>query len=380
VSEPVIPSLEVLRTRTSEKWATHPPEILPAFIAEMDFDVAEPVRRAAVEVIERSDLGYPRPYGLGEAFAEFARASWDFAVDPARVHAAPDVMTGVATMMAACTPPGSGVVVNPPVYPPFLFRTEQTERRLAPVPLTEDFGLDLDALDAALARPDVSSYLLCSPHNPLGRVWSRDELLAVAELCWKHEVMLLVDEIHAPLTLDGAEFVPFGSVDHPMVERSFAFHSASKAWNIPGLKCGLIIAGSPSLSATVRQRWEALIPSQPGVFATVAAYRDPEARAWLRAVVHQLEQNRKLLTTLLAEHLPALRWTVPQASYLVWLDCRALGLGDDPAAAFYERGRVALVPGRHFGTNGEGHARLNIGTSPEILGEIVRRMASVADR
>ncbi|HLI44492.1 MAG TPA: aminotransferase class I/II-fold pyridoxal phosphate-dependent enzyme [Acidimicrobiales bacterium] len=378
-------SPDVLRRRTSEKWAAHPPDVVPAFIAEMDFDVAEPIRRAAAAVIERSDLGYPHPAALGDAFASFARAWWEWEVEPGRVHAVADVMTGVAVVLGACTPPGSGVVINPPVYPPFFFRVEHAERRLVPVPLREDTPgrhlLDLEALEAALADPSVAAYLLCSPHNPLGRVWSRRELLDVAEVCARHDVLVLVDEIHAPLVMEGAEFVPFLSLDHPATKRAVVFQSASKGWNIPGLKCGLAVAGSAELSAVINGRWEALFPSQPGVAGTVAAYTHPEAHAWLRAVVGQLAENRRLLASLLPEAVPGIRAVRPEASYLVWLDFGGVGgtggagLGDDPAAVLLERGRVALTSGLGFGEPGRGHARLNMGTSPELLEEIVRRVA-----
>lgn len=376
-------SLEALRRRTSEKWSAHPPDVLPAFVAEMDFDVAEPLRQAAASVIERSDLGYPHPAELGPAFAGFAASWWDWTVDPARVHAAADVMTGVAVMIGALTPPGSGIVINPPVYPPFFFRLEQAERRLVPVPLHSGAAggrleLDLGALDAALSDPSVAAYLLCSPHNPLGRVWARDELLEVADCCARHGTLLLVDEIHAPLVMEGADLVPFLSLDHPATEHALAFHSASKGWNIPGLKCGLVVAGSPELSAVVADRWEALFPSQPGVAATVAAYTDPVAHDWLRAVVRQIETNRSLLESWVPAELPGVGWTRPDASYLVWLDFTGCGLGDDPAAVLLEHGRVALSSGPDFGEPGRGHARLNIGTSAVMLEEIVRRVAAGA--
>ncbi len=362
-----------LRARTSEKWSAYEPGVLPAFIAEMDFDVAVPIRRAVSRAVEMSDFGYPHPTGLGDAFARFAGSRWGWPVEPTRVHASADVMTGVATMMAALTPHGSGVVVNPPVYPPFFFRTEQTDRRVVTVPLAGR-DLDLEGLDRALGDPGVSAYLLCSPHNPLGRVWSREELLAVAQLCWRHEVLLLVDEIHAPLVLEGATFVPFASLDHPMVERSVVFHSASKGWNIPGVKCGLIVAGSEKMSGVVNERWEALFPSHLGVVATEAAFAE-ESEPWLDEVLGQLDSNRQALRRLLPAALPGVSYCEPEASFLVWLDCSRLGLGDDPAAAFLEQGRVALSSGLGFGDQGVGHARLNMGTSPQLLEEIVRRLA-----
>jgi cystathionine beta-lyase len=244
------------------------------------------------------------------------------------------------------------------------------------VPGGTAYDLDLDELDRVLAADDVRAYLLCSPHNPVGRVWSRDDLLGVAEVCARHDTALLVDEIHAPLALAGARHVPFLSLDHPVTERVIAFTSATKGWNFPGLKCGVAVAGSAGAAAVLAERWDALLAAHLGIRATIAAMTD--GRPWLDAALGQLDHNRKLLTELLAQHLPAVRYVPPEASFLAWLDCRELGLGDDPAAAFLERGRVALNSGPDFGLPGRGHARLNMGTSPELLAEAVHRMARAA--
>jgi len=371
-------SLETLRQRTSMKWRTYPPDVLPAFVAEMDFDLAAPIVEAVGAALAIGDCGYGHKGRLGEAFAAFAGKRLRWPADPARVYAIPDVMTGVAEVVQAVTPPGSGVVINPPVYPPFFYRLRFAERRVVEAPLRRGDGgrydLDLDALEAALAAEDVRAYLLCSPHNPAGRVWSRDQLMAVADLCQRHAAVLLIDEIHAPLALAGAEHVPFLSLDHEMTERAVAFTSASKAWNIPGLKCGVAIAGSPDLAAVLDERWEALLAGQVGVLASIAAFE--QSLPWLDALLAQLHENRTLLARLLADHLPAVAYVPPEASFLAWLDGRALGLGDDPAAAFIKRGRVALSPGPGFGPQGNGFVRLNIGTSPELITEAVRRMAA----
>ena len=369
-----------LRRRKSHKWRTYPADVLPAFVAEMDFDAAEPIKDAVREALAIGDTGYPHKGELGDAFAEYAKDRLAWTVDPEQLFAIPDVMTGVAEVLQAVTPDGSGVVINPPVYAPFFFRLELMNRTIveAPLRVAEDGGydLDLDAVDRALSTENVSAYLLCSPHNPLGRVWSAQQLTGVAELCQRHDVTLLVDEIHAPLVFEGARHVPFLSLDHPMTERTVVFSSASKGWNIPGLKCGIAIAGGEQAAAMLAERWEALLASHLGVLASVAAFR--QGRPWLDAAVGQIDANRLVLRQLLAEQLPAVRYREPEASFLAWLDCRGLGLGDDPAAVFLDRGRVALSPGPDFGSQGAGFARLNIGTSPELIAEAVRRMAAAA--
>lgn len=370
-------SLAALRQRRSIKWRTYPDDVLPAFVAELDFDLAEPIKEAVRAAVAISDTGYADKGELGEAFAAFAAERLRWSPDPSRIFAIPDVMTGIAEMIMAVTPPGSGIVINPPVYAPFFFRIGFTGRRVVEAPLLrgQDGGYDLDfeALDRALGDDGVSAYLLCSPHNPLGRVWSREQLATVADLCLRHGKFLLVDEIHAPLVLPGAEYVPFLSLDHEATRRAIAFGSASKGWNIPGLKCGIAVAGSDELAGLLAQRWEALLAGHLGVLASVAAFG--QALPWLDAVLAQLDENRSYLARLLSEHLPGVGYVPPQASFLAWLDCAPLGLGDDPAAAFLARGRVALASGPHFGAQGRGFARLNMGTSPAMMLEAVRRMA-----
>jgi len=372
-------SLERLRARTSHKWRTYPADVLPAFVAEMDFDPAEPIKDAIRAALAAGDLGYPDKGDLGEAFAEFAAdrlGGWS--PDPDLIFAIPDVMTGIAEVIQAVTEPGAGVVINPPVYAPFFFRLELAGRRIVQAPLAAadgSYDLDLDRLDRALREPGVGAYLLCNPHNPLGRVWSRDQLTAIADLCDRRGIPVLVDEIHAPLVLPGAVHVPFHSLDHPAARRAVVFTSATKGWNIPGVKCGIAVTADQAAATVLALRWDALLASHLGVHATIAALRN--ARPWLDAVVAQIDANARLLTTLLAEHLPGARYRPPRASFLAWIDCREMELGDDPAAEFLARGRVALSSGPDFGSEGLGFARLNIGTSPELIAEAVHRMAAV---
>jgi cystathionine beta-lyase len=373
-------SLAQLARRKSHKWREYPPDVLPAFVAEMDYMVAEPIAEAVRDALAIGDTGYPHVGELGEAFASFAAVRLGWTVNPARVFPIPDVMTGIAEILIATTPPGSAVVLNPPVYGPFFIRLGYLGRPVVEAPLLRaadgSYDLDFDTLDRALAEPGVGAYLLCSPHNPLGRVWTSGQLLTVADLCQRHDVKLLVDEIHAPLVLPGARHVPFASLDHPMAERAYTFNSASKGWNIPGLKCGITVAGSQASADLLTERWEALLASHHGVLASVAAFT--KALDWLDAVLDQLDENRALLRDLLAQELPEVGYVPGEASFLAWLDCRKLGLGDDPAARFLANGRVALTPGPFFGTQGAGFARLNIGTSPELVTEAVRRIAVAA--
>jgi cystathionine beta-lyase len=380
--EPILGNcaLAELARRKSFKWRTYPPDVLPTFVAEMDFTVAEEISEAVRAALAIGDTGYPHVGELGDAFASFAAGRLGWSPRSDWVFAVPDVMTGIVEVLLATTPHGSGVVISPPVYGPFFFRLGFIGRRVVEAPLRRlddgSYDLDFEVLDRALARPDVSAYLLCSPHNPLGNVWSRDQLVTIADLCQRREVQLLVDEIHAPLTMPEARYLPFGSIDHEMTERAFIFSSASKGWNIAGMKCGVAIAGSAEGASLLAERWEALLCSHLGLLGSVAAFT--QALSWLDAAVAQIGENRWLLARLLREQLPGVGYVPGSATFLAWLDCRNLGLGDDPASAFLQRGRVALSPGADFGVQGAGFARLNIGTSPELIVEAVDRMAAAA--
>ncbi|MFD4577694.1 MalY/PatB family protein [Streptomyces sp. NPDC058417] len=370
--------LDRLRRRTSMKWRTHPDDVLPLWVAEMDVPLAEPVVRAVTDALALGDTGYPAGTAYAEALAAFAAKRWDWhglAVE--RTAIVPDVMMGAVEMLHLVTGPGDPVVLNPPVYPPFFQFVAHMDRRVTEAPLGPDGRLDLDAVArayrTATAGGGRAAHLLCSPHNPTGTVHTADELAALAALADRYGVRVVVDEIHAPLTGDGTAFVPYLSV--PGAENGLSLMSASKGWNLAGLKAALAVAG-PAAAADLARLPEEVShgPSHVGVLAHTAALTD--GTAWLDALLSGLDANRRLLRELLAEHLPQVRYQPGESTCLAWLDCRALGLGDDPAAVFLERGRVALSAGPDFGTGGAGHVRLNLATTPEILTEGVRRMAS----
>ncbi|MFJ3980878.1 MalY/PatB family protein [Streptomyces fungicidicus] len=373
--------LETLRRRTSMKWRTHPEDVLPLWVAEMDVPLAEPVVRAVTEAMELGDTGYPAGTAYAEALAAFAAKRWDWgglAVE--RTAIVPDVMLGVVEMLKLVTGYGDPVVVNPPVYPPFHDFVRNLDRRVVEAPLGGDARIDLDVLEDTFRRVTAgrgrAAYLLCSPHNPTGTVHTAGELTAVAALAERYGVRVVADEIHAPLVVGDARFVPYLSV--PGGERGLSLMSASKAWNLAGLKAALAVAGPEAAGDLERMPEEVGHgPSHVGILAHTAALRD--GTAWLDALLAGLEANRGLLAELLAERLPGIRYRPGDATYLAWLDCRALGLGDDPAQAFLEHGRVALNSGLPFGSGGAGHARLNLAASPEVLEEAVRRTAAAVE-
>lgn len=360
------------------KWRSYPADVLPLWVAEMDVPLAEPVARALTEAIAIGDTGYPAGTGYADALAGFARERWGWD-GVRREHAAivPDVMLGVVEMLKLVTAPGDPVIVNCPVYPPFYQFVAHMDRRVVEAPLGADLRLDLAALEDAFARCAAggrrAAYLLCSPHNPTGTVHTAAELAAVAALAGAYGVRVVADEIHAPVVAPGTVFVPYLSV--PGAESGLSLMSASKAWNLAGLKAALALAGPASAEDLARMPEEVGHgPSHLGVIAHTAALR--EGGDWLDAVLADLDHNRRLLGSLLAEHLPSVGYRPAPGTYLAWLDCRALGLGANPSEAFVERGRVAFSPGPDFGTGGTGHVRLNLATGPEVITEAVRRMAA----
>jgi cystathionine beta-lyase len=273
------------------------------------------------------------------------------------------------------------VVINPPVYPPFFEQIAQAGFRLVEAPLAVEGGryqLDLEALERAF-RSGSRVYVLCNPHNPMGRVFSRAELLPLVDLAERYQVLVLSDEIHAPLTLPGARHVPYLSLGEAASARGIALVSASKGWNVPGLKCAQIVVASDPMRQVVKRLPDHVWfhAGNLGVIASSAAYRD--GVAWLDELITVLDRNRKLFGRLLAERLPDVGYTAPEAGYLVWLDCRALRLPEEPADRFLERGRVALTPGLRFGRQGRGFARACIATSTAILTEMVDRMRAAVN-
>ena len=370
--------LDRLRRRRSEKWRLYPPDVLPAFIAEMDYDLAEPVLAALRAAVDLCDCGYAALADIGATFAAFAQARHDWTVDPGRVHLVPDVMAGFDAILALATEPGDGVVINPPVYPPFFKHIGFDGRRVAEVPLTREGGsweLDFAGLEAAFAA-GARAYLLCNPHNPTGRVFSAADLGRIAVLAERYGVLVVADEIHASLTLPGARHTPFVSLGGAAAEHGVTLASASKAFNVAGLKGAVAVAGSATMERLLGRLPESCQYGAGlfGVLASLAAWSS--AGDWLDALIGQLDHARTEFTRLLGERLPGAVYTPPQASFLAWVDCAGLGLGPEPAQVFLDRGRVALGRGLDFGAPGDGFVRVTIGTSSALLASIVDRMAA----
>lgn len=360
--------------RTGVKWRHHDADVLPLWVAEMDAEPCPPVVEAVTAALSRGDTGYPLGHELVEAASAYAADTWGWTIDEAQALPLADVLTGVGEMVRRATDPGGPVVLSSPVYNAFFDVVAMTGRRVVDAPLDADQRLDPSALDTAFGdlavRGERAAYVLCNPHNPTGTVHTASELTRLAEIAHHHGVVVIADEIHAPVVHDGP-FTPYLTV--PGGERGVSLVSASKAWNLAGLRAALGVVGPDAGPEVAFHPALAYGASHLGQIAAVAAWT--HGRPWLAQVTREIDANRDLLGRLLRERLPQVGYAAPAATYLAWLDCRALGLGEDPAEVFRERGRVAFSPGPSFGVTGRGHVRVNLATSPSILTEAVERMA-----
>ncbi|MDY0983061.1 aminotransferase class I/II-fold pyridoxal phosphate-dependent enzyme [Microbacterium sp. CFBP9023] len=376
--------LAELRRRSSEKWREYPADVLPLFVAETDFPLAPEVSNALRRAVELGDTGYiASRTPLPDTYAAFARRRFGWEADPTRMRTTADVSMGIVEILRRVTQPGERVVVTPPVYPPFFDLVSEAGAEVERVPLIDTgmgWELDLDGVRAAF-EDGATAILLCNPHNPTGTVHSRYALAALAEIADEFGAAVVSDEIHAPLAQPETGFTPFLDTGEAAERVGYAVVSASKAFNLAGLKCALMVTASESTSAVVRGlpievEWRT---GQFGLLAAVAAFSE-ESDEWLDGLLATLDANRVLLEDLLASKLPGARYRMPDAGYLAWIDLSALGWGDNPARRILKEAKVALHFGPAFGEQGRGFVRLNFGTSPEIITEAIERIATLVDR
>jgi cystathionine beta-lyase len=375
-----------LERRRSAKWQHYPSDIMPAWVAEMDYPVAAPIHAELQRLIEVSDMGYPlddAATGLPEAFRERMSDRFGWNPDPSRIELLSEVVQGMYIAVEAFTEVGDGAIVQTPIYPPFLSAVKDTGRRLVDNPLVSSGSrLEFD-LDGLATQIDATTriLLLCNPHNPSGRVMLRDELERIAGLVLEHDLIVVSDEIHADLLFDDRVHIPFATLGPEIEMRTVTLTSPSKAFNIPGLRSAVAHFGS----ADLQQRFNRLHPPHVrggiglhGIYASIAAWR--WGQPWLDEVVPYLQANRDYAERAFAERIPEIRFYPPEATYLAWLDCSALDIEGSPVGYFMKHGRVALSSGRRFGAAWDRHVRLNFATSRPILTELIDRMAKALGR
>jgi cystathionine beta-lyase len=377
------PSLAELSTHHSEKWRAFAPDVIPLPVAEMDFPVAAPIREFLHSMVEHSDMGYLGAIPeLGSSFASFANTRWNWTVDPTHVRVATDVGVGVVEILRVFAIPGDGVLISSPVYQNFYTWINETKVKCIDVPFIHQqaddvslaWSIDWEGIEEAYSS-GIKIHLLCSPHNPIGRVYTKEELSKFVALAVKYNVLIISDEIHSPLEYSEHPFVPILTLGAEAQSQCVVVTAASKGWNIAGLKCAIIVSGSEAM----HEKLNALPPalhyraSLLGAFATAVAF--DKCAPWLDTVINQLDHNRNLISKLLAEHLPEVIYNPPQHSYLAWFDLSALNLGDEPTAVILDKTKVALNAGHIYGAQWGQFARMNFATSPEIITQAITQMA-----
>ena len=370
--------LSQLQKRRSAKWREFPSDVLPLPVAEMDFEIAKPIRDVLEEMIKGSDTGYLGPIPeLGINLAKFSKARWGWEIDPEQVFTATDVGVGMVEMARTVVNPGDLIMINSPVYHNMNNWIAELKCKSYDAPLTKTglhYTIDLNAIERGYAA-GVKAHFLCSPHNPVGTVFTREELAELAELAKKYDVTVFSDEIHAPLTYDAKNFVPFLAVSETAREVGICVTAASKSWNLAGLKCATVITAHPKQQERAKSMPEA-VHSRASLFGAVASATAYECVDWLDSAIETFESNRKYLKNLLTQSLPAVGYRVPDFSYLAWLDLSGLNLGENPAQVLLEKGKLALNAGITFGPESGNFVRLNFATGEEMLDEAVSRIAS----
>jgi cysteine-S-conjugate beta-lyase len=372
----------MLRARGSVKWSTPGPDGFGAAVAEMDFGAAPAILDALAALSATANFGYLSPVlgrELVAACADFQQRRHGWAVDPELIHPVPDVIKALEIAITYYSKPGSPIILPTPAYMPFLSVPGQLGREIIQVRMHEEAGfftLDLDAIDAAF-RAGGHLLIFCNPCNPLGRVYTEEEIAELTAVVDRHGGRVFADEIHAPLVYPGLRHIPYASTSDTAAAHTLTGTSASKGWNLPGLKCAQVILSS----AADQERWAELGhvawrgASSPGVAANIAAYRRGEA--WLDEVLAFLDENRRLLADLLARHLPQVRYRPPDGTYLAWLDCTAMNLDGSPGALLREQAQITVVDGPAFGEGGPGSFRFNFATPQPLLAEMIERAAAV---
>ena len=370
-------SLPDLRKRKSVKWRQFPSDVLPLPVAEMDFPIAEPIKAALRDMIDRSDTGYLGPFPeMFEAFASFSQSRWNWQVDVSQMRTATDVGVGTVEVLRTLMNRGDRVMLNSPVYDNMWRWVAEVGATLVDVPLIEESSgltLNLSAIESEY-KAGIKVHILCHPHNPVGAIFTRESLTLLAELAQRYGVYIISDEIHGPLVYQPREFTPFLAVSDAAREVGITITSASKGFNLAGLKCAVIITNSAAIKEKINSMpiSVAFRASLFGAAAATAAFKN--GASWLEGILTALNENRQLIRNIIDTQIPAIKYRVPDFGYLAWLDLSALNLGDDPSKVILERGKVALNGGHMYGPKHSQFVRFNFGTSPEIITEAFDRI------
>jgi cystathionine beta-lyase len=383
---------EILDRRKTEsfKWRTYPEDVLPLFVADMDFRSPEPVARALRAYLDGGVFGYPRglhSFDMSELpelpniVVERMERRYKWHISPQDVVLVPGVVPALNLACHSAASQGGAVLVQPPVYPPILWSpvNAHLQRQESPLICGSDgrYEIDWDTFASAIT-PETRMFSLCNPHNPVGRVFQRDELIRMAEICLSRNLIICSDEIHSDLLFSGHQHIPLASLDREIAERTITLIAPSKTFNLAGLQCAFAIIPNAGLRRQYQTAREGLVPwvNVMGLIGAEAAYR--EGQPWLDRLLPYLEANRDYLRDFVRRELPRITMTNPEGTYLAWLDCRGLRM-DDPYEYFLQQARVALSKGPSFGTGGAGFVRINFGCPRSILENALQRIKRAID-
>lgn len=384
--------LAIDRNRTScEKWDNLQAvfgagDALPMWVADMDFAAPPAVVKALHDRVEHGVFGYTfPPTSYKEAIAHWMQSRHSWTIQPEWIQFCPGVVPALSLLVEAFTAPGDQVMIQTPVYPPFYQVVKDHGRELVTNTLLQnedgDYVMDFDHLERSLSSGLVKMLILCSPHNPVGRVWTRDELSRVADLCIRHHVLVISDEIHSDLVFEQGKHVPYAALSEEAAQSSIICTAPSKTFNIAGLNTANIIIPNEQHRSKFRKALKrfALGSITPlGAAATEAAYR--EGGEWLDALLVYIRDNMKLVHSYASEHLPEVKVYLPEATYLLWLDFRAMGMNSDELNRFLiHEAKLGLNNGAAFGVEGEGFMRMNVACTRATVQEALSRLHKAMD-
>ncbi len=374
------------RGTDSAKWNNYGEDVLPLWVADMDFRSPEPVIAALRERAEQGLFGYQSDSPELRALLQARMADrYGWQIEQSALHFVPGIVSALNVLTKAIGKRGDAVLVQTPVYPPFLSAPANSERVLQTADLRAvesgtnlRYEIDFEAFEAAIT-PQTRLFILCNPHNPLGRVYTRAEQEKLAEICLRHDLIICSDEIHSDLILEG-KHTPIASLSPEIEARTITLIAPSKTFNVPGLGCGIAIIPNDELGERFEKAGHGIVPGVNimGYTGAVAAYRD--GQPWLDELLPYLREMRDVVDDFVAERLPGVRVTQPEGTYLAWLDFNGLRLPTSPYDFFLKEAKVALTDGAAFGKAGEGFARLNFGCCRDNLKEALERMADAVDR
>jgi cystathionine beta-lyase len=372
------------RKTESEKWRCFEEDVLPMWVADMDFVSPEPVIRALQERVAHGVFGYPNDMPeLKEAIQARLERVYRWQVKTEEIVLIPGVVTGFNQVCQTFAGPGDGIFIQTPVYGPFLGASKNAGAIRQEMQLTREtdgsYSVDWDAFEEAIT-PETKVFLLCNPHNPVGRVFTHEELARMAEICLRHGVMVCSDDIHCDLVFSGHPHIPIATIDPEIAQQTITLMAPSKTFNLAGLNCSFAVIQNPELRKRFQQGRRGVVGGVNllGLVAGNAAYR--EGQEWLDQLLAYLEGNRDFLYDYVKEHFPMFSMARPEGTYLAWLDCNHAGLDGSPQKFFLEQARVAFGDGQHFGKGGEGFIRINFGCPRAMLVEAMERVRGVLEK